>query len=235
MANTPASWVVAQARPQLTAAQATLADVHGSAWSGNAELSLKGRDLGRLYWKTHPWPLVTGNLDADFIVKGDAFNLSGTVATGGKVTRLNHIDGQAGLNRLAQLLGVPAGLKGTLVAKLDKVVINSRQGIQSAEGTLVAHGVRIPDLGVGLGNLTLTLKNSPSGVKGRLSNSGGDIALNGNLTLTKTGTYILQATLKPHAGGTKQNQLRDGLTAILGAADASGRFHYRTTGRLALR
>ncbi|MGH8160974.1 MAG: type II secretion system protein N [Gammaproteobacteria bacterium] len=236
LANTPAAWVVAQARPRLAGTQASLSDVHGSAWHGNAELSFKGRDLGRLYWKASPWPLIGGNLDGDFIIKGGTLQLSGHVATGDKSTRLNNVKGQADLDLLATLLGLPAGLKGTLTANIDEVVINSRPGIQSATGRLVAHGVRIPDLGVGLGNLTLNLhdQGKNQGVRGDLRNSGGDIALRGTLMLTQTGAYVVQATLKPQTTGAKQNQIRDGLTAILGAADASGRFHYRTTGQLVL-
>jgi hypothetical protein len=232
-ANTPAAWVVAEARPQLAKAQATLGDVKGSAWSGSGELSLKGHDLGRLYWHASPWPLISGNLHADFIVKSNNFHLSGKVAADGKTTRLANIKGRAGIDLLAPLVGIPAGLTGTLTANLDHVVLK-RQAIQSAQGKLVAHGVRIPDLGIGLGNLTLTLHNTSGSVQGQINNSGGDITLRGHLTLTKTGAYVLQATLKPHPSSTKKNMIRDGLTAILGAQDSSGRFHYHATGRLSL-
>ncbi len=234
IANTPASFVVAQARPQLADSQARLSDVRGSAWHGNAELSFKGRDLGRLYWKASPWPLIGGNLDADFIIKGNSLQLSGHLATGDKTARLSHVKGQAPLDLLAALLDLPLGLTGTLTANLKEVDINSRPAIQSATGKLVAHGVRIPDLGVGLGNLVLNLQpqGKNQGVHGNLSNSGGDIDLRGTLMLTQTGSYVVQATLKPQTTGAKQNQLRDGLTAILGAADSSGRFHYHATGQL---
>src|SRR5699024_1137158 len=69
VANTPASWVVAQARAQLDAAQVSLVDARGSAWNGSAELSLHKKHLGRLNWDASSWALLSGQLDADFSLK----------------------------------------------------------------------------------------------------------------------------------------------------------------------
>ncbi|MDN5864284.1 MAG: type II secretion system protein N [Gammaproteobacteria bacterium] len=232
-ANAPASWVVAQARPQLSSARVALADAQGSAWDGSAELLLRGDHLGRLHWSTSPWALIGGNLDADFSISGDRIDLSGSVASDGDITRLTDVHAQAGIDFLAGLLGIPADLEGTLVANFEELVIQAPQTIKAADGKLVAHGVRIPALGVSLGNLTLKLDDSGNTVTGNLDNSGGDIALTGTLTLLPTGSYTLQATLKPRPGP-KQNRIRDGLTAILGESDAAGRFRYSANGRINL-
>lgn len=234
VANTPASWVVAQARPQLDAAGVSLAATRGSAWHGSAELNLDTQHLGRLDWSASPWALMGGNLDADFSLNGQQLSLRGNVTSADDTTRLGNLHGQADIDFLAALLNIPADLKGTLVADLNEVVIGKNQTIQAADGKLVAHGVRIPDLGVGLGNLTLTLDNAGNKVSGELDNSGGDIAMQGTLTLTRNGSYVFQATLKPRPGN-KANQIRDGLTIILGKTDSQGRFHYRSTGRINLR
>jgi hypothetical protein len=233
VANTPASWVVAQAQPQLDAAGVSLAVTRGSAWNGSAELNLDKQHLGRLSWSTSPWTLMGGSVDADFSLKGQQLSLQGKVASADDTTRLGNLHGQAGINFLATLLNIPADLEGTLVANLNKVVLGKNQTIQAADGKLVAHGVRIPDLGVGLGTLTLTLENADNKVNGKLENSGGDIAMQGTLTLTRSGSYVFQATLKPRPGD-KAGQIRDGLTVILGKTDSRGRFHYRTTGRIKL-
>lgn len=231
--NAPAAWVVSHARPRLAAAKASLSDVRGSAWAGSAELGLRGQNLGRLHWHASFWPLITGHLDADVSVRGSEFRLSGFVSGAGKTMQLNHVKGEADLPLLAGLAGLPGGIKGTLTADLDKVVIKG-QTLQSAQGNLVAHGAAIPDLGVSLGTLTLNLYGTPNGTAGGLENSGGDLQLGGTLTLSKTGAYVLRATLKPLGNSAKANQIRDGLAAVLGAPDASGRYHYNATGRLAL-
>lgn len=233
VANTPASWVITQARPQLSSARVALVDVRGSAWDGSAELSLRGEHLGRLHWSTSPWAVMGGSLDADFSIQGSRLDLSGSITRDGTLTRLTDVHGQGSIGFLANLFSIPADLEGTLTANFDTLVLKAPSTIQKANGKIVAHGVRIPDLGVGLGNLTLTLNNSGNAVKGQLDSSGGDIALNGTLTLTQTGAYVLQATLKPRPGP-MQNQIRDALTIILGSTDASGRFHYNTTGRISL-
>lgn len=235
LANMPASWVVAQAHEQLATAQVSLADTRGSAWNGSAELSLEKQHLGRLNWSTSPWSVLGGELNADFSLEGQRLELSGLVASGHDTTRLGNLDGRADIDFLAALLGIPADLEGTLVAHLNEVVIGNNRTIRSAEGKLVAHGVRIPDLGVGLGNLTMTLENSGKKVTGQLDNAGGDIAIRGTLTLTRSGSYVFQATLKPRPGRPNENQIRDGLTVILGKTDSQGRFHYSTTGRISLK
>ncbi len=232
-ANAPAAWVIAQAQPQLKAAKATLSDIHGSAWSGSAELGLQDENLGRLHWHASFWPLVTGHLNADVSVQGSEFKLSSHLAGAGQTLQLSHLKGEADLPVLARLAGLPGGLSGTLTADLDKIAFK-QQVLQSAQGTLVAHGVSVPDLGVNLGTLTLNLHDTASGVEGELGNSGGDLELTGTLMLTRAGAYVLRSTLKPRGNGTKANQMRDGLAAVLGAPDASGHYHYNATGQLNL-
>lgn len=233
VANAPAGWVIAQAKPRLAKADIRLVNARGSAWAGSAGLILRGERLGRLSWSASPWPLLSGALAAEFSIQGKRLTLSGKLATAGETTRLTDIHARASIDFLARMLGLPADLRGTLVADLDKLVLGASRRIRSVEGKLVAHGVRIPDLGVALGNLTLSLRDSGKTILGRLENSGGDIDIRGRLTLMQSGSYVLQATLKPRPGP-KQNQIRDALTVLLGATDSAGRFHYNATGRISL-
>lgn len=233
ISNAPAAWVVSHARPQLAAAKARLSDVRGSAWTGSAELGMQGQNLGRLHWHASFWPLITGHLDAAVSVQGPELRLSGFVSGAGETMQLNHVKGEADLPLLAGLAGLPGGVKGTLTADLDKVVIKGRS-LQSAQGDLIAHDASMPDLGVNLGTLTLNLFGTQNGTAGGLENSGGDLQLGGTLTLNKAGAYVLHVTLKPLGNNAKANQIRDGLAAVLGAPDASGRYHYNAAGRLAL-
>ncbi|MGH8426639.1 MAG: type II secretion system protein N [Gammaproteobacteria bacterium] len=227
--NAPAAWLVAQARPQLNAAQVNLFDAGGSAWNGRAELAFQNTDLGQLHWQASPWHLLTGHIAADFSLSGQGLHIQSRINTGGGLTRLNKVEASGGLPSLAALLGLPGGLEGTLTAHLDEIVIGRNGLLQSATGRLEAHDAKLTQVGVDLGTLTLTLENEQNGIRGQLANRGGDLDLAGTLTLTPGGAYSLQATLYPHPG---QNQLTDGLAAFLGAPDGAGRYHYNASGRL---
>lgn len=227
--NAPASLVVAAARSRLAGTQTSLFDPGGGAWSGHAELMFRGNDLGRLQWHANPWALVVGHLSADFRLHGSELELRGHADTGGGRIELRNLQGSAALPLLAALVGVPGGLEGTLAARLDRVAFASGGSLQYASGELEAREASLSQLGVNLGTLTLALATNAKGISGTLRNHGGDLELSGDLTLTPEGDYTLHTSLFPHPGN---NRLTDGLAALLGAPDSTGRYHFDASGRL---
>lgn len=228
--NTPAAWLAGRLRPQLSQVHAELVGVGGTAWHGNGELVLRGIDLGRLSWQTRPWTLLHGAVGAQVRLRGSNMDAWGRVQADRDGTVLTNVDGEAGLELMATLTGLPTALDGRLTADLGEVRIGRDGSLDAARGRIVAHDARLPRLGVAIGTLTLTLQSSNGSITGRLSNSGGDLDLAGTLKLAPTGDYSLHATLKPHAG---KNRLTDGLAAFLGSPDAQARYHFDTSGHLA--
>lgn len=227
--GTPAAWLAARAAPTLAANGIDLGEVRGSAWRGAGEIVLHGTDLGRLQWTASPWPLLRGRIAADVSVAGNGLRLRAAVQADRSATVFHRIDGRAGLPLMASLVGLPTGLQGTLVVDLATVRFGSGGALQAADGTLRAENASLPELGVDLGTLTLTLKSADGTIRGVLAGKGGDLDLAGTLVLSSAGSYTLHTTLKPHPG---KDRLADGLAALLGAPDADGRYHYDASGTL---
>lgn len=225
----PAGWVVSRVDSRLQAAGVAVTAARGSAWHGSGEVALHGTPVGTLAWRTSPWPLVAGRLEAGLRLRGSAIEVSARVRDTRKGLRVTQLDGRAALSFLARLAGLPTALDGTLVARIREAVLGNGGTLESASGRLEAHAARLPRLGVSLGTLTLRVTPAGDGIHGRFRNTGGDLAVAGELTLKPGGAYAVRATLKPRRG---QNRLRDALAAVLGAPDVEGRYHYHATGRL---
>lgn len=228
--STPAAWLAARIRPELTQVHVELSAISGTAWRGSADLTLRGIDLGRLRWDTAPWSLLHGAVDAQIRLKGPDIDARAHVQAEHRGTLLTDVKGEAGLALMATLTGLPTALDGRLTAALDQIRFGDSGSLDSARGNIVAHDARLPQLGVSIGTLTLTLQNQNGLIDGRLSNSGGDLDLGGTLQLTPAGAYELHTTLKPHPG---RNRLTDGLAAFLGSPDAQARYHFDASGQLA--
>lgn len=229
LAGVPASWVTHRLNTRLAGADASVVNVHGTAWHGSGQLDYARSALGTLTWTTSPWPLLTGRLSAALRLRGSDVTARARVSAGqGKIV-ISDLHGRATLPLLARLAQLPTALTGTLVAHIPDATIDAKGGLASARGRVEAHGARLSDLGVNLGTLVLKVQPSNEGIRGTFTNSGGDLQIDGNLTLGEAGNYTLHATLRPGRG---QNQLRDGLAAMLGPPDGQGRYHYDTSGRL---
>lgn len=228
--NTPAAWVINRVRPETARTHVTLGDVAGTAWHGSGELNLGGAHLGALRWNAQPWSLLEGSLRARIRLDGKGIQASSDIAAGRTAILLSHVSGEGDLTLVANLVGLPATLQGTLSADLKDAAFTNTGRLEKADGQIVAHGARLPQLGVSLGTITLALHSSQNQITGQLSNSGGELNLAGLVTLSPTGFYTLQATLKPHPG---QNRLSTGLAALLGQPDAEGRYHIDNRGSLA--
>jgi hypothetical protein len=82
-----------------------------------------------------------------------------------------------------------------------------------------------PEVRLALGDVRLDGVGSGGEVKGLLSNAGGDIEINGTLTLGGTGAARLEARLKPRAGvDAERFKAIQAALSMIGAADDSGGF-----------
>lgn len=229
ISGVPAGWAVSRVDAHLSAVDAAVVAAHGSAWHGGGRLQVGGVAVGVLSWSASPWPLVAGHVQAKLRLHGSRVNATARVRVGRHRLRLSGLQGRAALPFVARLAHLPATLHGTLVAQIAELSAREDGVLAAATGALVARDVRLPRLGVSLGTLTLQLATDHGVIHGTLANGGGDLTVAGVLTLRPGGRYALHATLRPHAG---RHRLRDALTAVLGAPDANGRFHYAVAGVL---
>jgi len=231
--NTPSSWVISRIDTQLAPLQARISAPRGSAWSGRGQLEVGSINVGRIDWHTRVWPLLTGHLQAKLNLQGNNIDAHGELNASRSRLRVDGLKGRADLALLARIAGMPNTAEGTLTADLKSVGFSRRGLLQEARGEIDIHKARLPSLNVDLGTLFLHLtggKNSNT-IHAALKNSGGDLDINGQITLNDGTRYTLIAYLKPHAGQ-KNDPMRDALSAMIGAPDAQGRYRYVTSGRL---
>ncbi len=231
--NTPAEWVISRVDSQLAPLQAHIGNPRGSAWSGHGQLEINSIDVGRINWNTHLWPLITGHLEANLRLSGNDIEAHGRLDASRSLLQLNGLKGRADLALLARIAGMPNTAQGTLTADLKTVRLSGQGLLQDAQGEIDVHKASLPSLDVNLGTLSLRLSGTKAGntINAVLNNSGGDLDINGNITLNNGRRYTLNAYLKPHAGQ-KNDPMRDALSAMIGSPDAQGRFHYVTSGQL---
>lgn len=232
--NAPAAWLVSRVNAQLASAHASLSNPQGGAGNGSGDLVVEGTPLGRLHWDASFWPLVTGHLEARIRLQGDKVEAHGRIDAGGKSLQLTDLQGRADLPTLARVADLPPEATGTLIADIQSLRLSNQGALEGAQGSVVIHGTRLPDFGVALGTLHLTLRNAGSNntVHGSIGNDGGDLDITGQLNLYDGNRYTLSAFLKPHPGD-KNDPMRDALSAVLGRPDGQGRYHYQVSGRLA--
>ncbi len=224
----PATWAARRLDARLAPIGASLSQTQGSAWQGRGTLIFHGTDLGRLDWHTSVWPLVTGELSAAVQLRSPNLQVHARLMANGHGVRIENLQGEAALPPLAKLADLPTTLNGTLVATVAKATFDNHGNIGPLQGHAEIRHASLPELGVKLGTLILRFTPGSRGSVGDFHNSGGDLDLSGQLTLTPNGAYVLDAELRPHAG---QNQMRDALSAMLGAPDGQGRYHYHQAGR----
>ncbi len=231
--NTPSGWMVARVNSQLAPVHAHISDATGSAWSGQGQLELDGIELGRIHWRTHAWPLVTGRLEANLRLQGNDIEAQGLLTANHSMLRVDGLKGRTELALLARIAGMPKTAEGTLTADLKTVRFSNRGLLQDARGEIDVHNARLPSLDVSLGTLFLRLNGGKNGntVHAVVNNTGGDLDINGQLMLNDGNRYTLIAYLKPHAGQ-KNDPMRDALSAMIGSPDKQGRYRYVTSGRL---
>lgn len=227
VASTPAAWLIGRLHTELAVAHVSLGEVRGTAWTGSGQITVHGIALGRIRWQTRPWTLVKGQLSARLHLVGQQIHVSGQLDAGRNGTLLRNVTGESELAVVARIAGLPSAIEGGLSADFKSVQFAKTGALEAADGRIVAHRARLARLGVALGTVTLGLQSAHGEITGRLSNRGGDLDLAGHLSLSPTGYYTLQATLKPHPG---QNRLRDGLSALLGRPDAEARYHFDSRG-----
>lgn len=194
----PAAWTAHALRDRID--PLTLADVHGSAWNGEARRSWWGETaMGRLSWRADPGPFLRGSvrahvhfelpkdqsLDARVLWKVDRLQVDALRAelVGSALQRFFQTQSlqpigelQVQVEHAAFDRGVPVALSGHAIWR---------------EATLL--GPRVP---VFLGDLRADFKvANPGVVVGTIRDVGGPVAVQGSLRLTLVGYRIdMQAT-----------------------------------------
>jgi len=204
--------------------------VEGSIWSGTLRNVHTPRlPLGDLHWRLSPLSLLRGRIGVRLQLTGDSGRIEGWLGYGfdGSLTA-SDLRGDVNLHAFDPLLQ-PVMLNGTLhIATLDTTFTPGR--ILHLDGEAEWRAARIGGVqDLALGQVRLEARPKGDGSTIRIDNQGGDLAVAGRLTLTRDGTWQLDATLQ-NRDATRQDLQQ--LLRFLGRPDSAGRYRFRQSGRL---
>ena len=225
LARLPASWLLPAAN-----ANFSCASVEGSLWSGYCSgLTVRGVALGDLTWQLQSSRLLLGKLAAHVDLEHPpATSARGDVeiGLGGTVVARNLT---ASLPLDPELLpAVPPTLTGTLYLDLALAKVTRQGVVSSLQGRIEAHDL-VDHSGyvTPLGNFAVTFPGGGPQPTGDLQDTGGPLAVAGQLVLTPQPGYDLSGYVTPRPSAT---QALLNAIEILGSPDAQGRRQFGMSG-----
>jgi hypothetical protein len=214
--------------------------VGGTIWSGRAQgLTARGTQVGDLQWSLRPLALLRGTLAGHAVVVGSDRRVEADFARAfsGEVM-LESARAEASLASLAAL-GLPRARNwhGRIAADLSKLALDADWPI-AAVGTIDVLDLTAPaPRSTSLGDFRLTFPESAGtpvssgsvSLKGEITQTDGPLLLDGELTLGRDRSFLLEGRLAPR--GTPPPDLVN-LLQVLGAPDATGRRPFSVSGTL---
>ncbi len=231
----PAAPVVDRIRPQLS--NVALENVSGKLYKGNIGtvrstddlLPLEFNDVG---WTVAPKTLLSGGTGASFRFNGYGGQGAGLAARqwNGDIN-ITDFTFNALAKELEVLLPVPiARFNGELLGDIDQVLLVDNV-LEQFEGTLRWNNALLESpIPTSLGDVTVDI--SPDGEQSHtvaLSAAGGDVAMDGSVTLTQSGDFSADILFTP-----SQNTPAAVLAGLrqMGRADAQGRVRFVRQGNV---
>lgn len=211
----------------------TLYNVHGTLWSGYADMAVvKGKQFRALHWKVKPWTVVLGHLDVDWTFDNGSAKGRGTIGfTPAGTLQLSNVDVNMPMQELQPLLAkLPVPISGQLKVELSRAVTATQPWRPvTAEGKLSLRDASIMVArDVPLGNFQMLVDTDENGVRGVLKDMGGPLQADGILVLKNDNTYQFSGSLAVR--DTTRTELVQGLS-MLGRPGPNGKvaINYRGT------
>jgi|GEM_PF-1341455 len=212
----------------------TINNPSGTVWSGSAGSVDTRRNLvlTNVQWSFLPWHLLLASaaLDIDAELNNNPVNARLTAGISGRIA-LSDLALDLDAADVQPLIALPIGnLSGEFQLRINSAAFKQGE-VPRIDGTVdwKRASVTIAET-ADLGNIAIIVnENDEAPLAARISNKGGDIALNGNFSATETGDYSLQLNMKPTA--TASNNLVSSL-AMFSKKQRNGDFVLNNKGSL---
>lgn len=207
-----------------------LGELTGTVWRGEAQVALpQGERLDRLSWQFRPSGLLGGQAVFDLSARhaaGEATLAAGIGLDGSVVLRDVSLDLDAAAPVVTRLTGFD--WRGRVTGGFSRVHIQEGR-VVSARGRVMWQdaGVVLADV-VPIGQLMADVGENEGRLAIRLSDTGGPLAVNGNLLRDQPGRLQADIKLAPRANASPV--LRDSLS-LLGRTERDGSIHLRGPAR----
>jgi len=179
-------------------------NVSGTLWHGQSSAVETDQDitLKNVQWSFLPWHLLLANavIDVNAELNGNPMNtrlstgINGNLAVNDLNMKLDAVD-------IEPLIALPIGeLSGEFHLRINSAYIKQGE-VPRIDGTINWRQATITVAETAdLGNVSILVnEDDQSPLTARISNKGGHVSLNGNLTTTAQGDYSLQLSMKPNA------------------------------------
>ncbi len=229
----PAEFALNRAEPLLAAqgVNLTARGIEGTLWQGRAAaVAVAGIRIDDLTWRTSLLPLLSGRLGVDLTARlpGGSASANLTLDRQGGHAEGAEMSFDAAL--LSYLSPLPMAASGMLSVNLAEIGWEGEQ-LTAISGRLLWRqaGLTAPQK-IDFGDLVVDLTLGPQGgVQGKLSDGGGPLKAEGDITVEASGAWHINALLSAREGAPRE--LYDALKFI-GRPDPQGRYRLRFAGRL---
>ncbi len=214
----------------LSEGQLRISDASGTIWSGHGALTdMGGTWRMPLAWRLSPMTLARGAPAVTLLPVAGA-TPAGTISADGNGASLSQFSAELPAHALAALL--PAreaiALGGTIAVAAAAFSFDGTRGAGALSATWRGARVQAGGRSLDLGTVQLALLPQDRRLSGTISNSGGDVRMNGTATLADNALTV-DGTLAP-----TPNAAADvaGLLSTLGPADGNGAVRVGYRGKL---
>lgn len=218
--------------PHVNVEPIKLSGVGGSVWNGTAQRVVvpdAPMPVDNVKWKFQPSALLSGSAGAkiDFEVlggKGEGLvkrDMAGNVhVSDGKL--------QIPASNLEQFLPIPvAQFGGVLLADLEQLELENNL-LKSTQGKIIWSKAEVINTAK-LGQVVFDIVPQGEQHIGKLSNSGGEVELRGEILLDQTGNYKADIQIKPTAQTPPQ---LNGMLGMIGQPASDGSYRIRNNGNI---
>ncbi len=209
-------------------------NVSGTFWNGQAGKidSRKGIALAEVKWTVLPWRLLIGSFTIDVYAEHNNTPINSRVSANalGKYT-VQNLELNFGASEIASIIALPFGeLLGNFNIHVSHASW-SKSTVPVINGVIKWNDAAIAvDETADLGDVSMILSEADDmPFAARISNSGGDLSLQGLLSTTEDGTYSLELTMKPTASAS--NGLVNAMS-MFAIKQANGSYIFNNKGNL---
>jgi len=212
-----------------------IANATGTLWRGSGDLVLSGGTRQAVAWQIDAWPLLRGELRGSFTDAASSQSVASFDA-GGDHIELRGVDLALPMEALLRTLGAPSFLAtagGEVTLHVER--LSRGPDALDAQATLQWSDASVPGQRadrIALGDVRAELAGIGHEVPGTIVNSGGEVAIQGTLSVSADGSARVGIEVRPREGIAPQRA--DAIVATLGLVgnpDGKGGYRLAWAGR----
>ncbi|MES9827727.1 MAG: type II secretion system protein N [Candidatus Thiodiazotropha sp.] len=203
LAGTPAQHIIGWALAENGKLPFSYTTIKGSLWRGKIEaINYKGVPLDKIKWRFAPSGLLLGRISFDLELRHMNNKVDANVARSLGGIQLKNVEGQLPASMITDMTDLnQISVEGDVELNLSHVDIETER-VTSAEGEIIwLNPALLRPFSLKEGNLKADVTTDDNGnINININDLGGGTSVDGELSLSNEGNYILNGAIKPGAG-----------------------------------